>query len=102
MLRFIGGLSGIFPIRGYIRKCSRKTILFFESYADDVKCGYSTSANIAFNEGSLDGTVAPGKKMVGYYAVEVPEDTKVLTLEVDDSWLGGAATASFVLDVPAK
>ena len=51
---------------------SVSSVLLFEAYADDVKCSYSLSAAMAF-DGTLDGSLAPGKKLVGYYAVEVPE-----------------------------
>ena len=57
------------------------TLLLFEAYADDVKCNYSISAAAAFPDGTLDGTVAAGKKLVGWYAVEVPENWKTVELD---------------------
>lgn len=80
---------------------SISTLLLFDAYADDVKCDYSLNASIVFDEGTLDGTVSPGKKLVGYYAVEVPADTKKLDLEVKSSWLS-SSKAVFSLDVPAE
>jgi len=79
---------------------SMSSLLLFEAYADDIKCDYSIGAAMAFDEGTLDGALAAGKKMVGYYAVEVPKDTKTLSLEVAGSWLS-SSKATFVIDVPA-
>ena len=72
----------------------------FDAYADDVKCDYSLTAQMAFSEGTLDGELSAGKKMIGYFAVEVPTGTKQITLEVKSEWLSNSK-ASFVLDVPA-
>lgn len=65
---------------------SVSSILLFDAYADDVKCSYSLSAAMAF-DGTLDGSLAPGKKLVGYYAVEVPESWQKLELDVQSNWL---------------
>ena len=73
------------------------TILLFEGYADDVKCEYSFSAACAFDEGTLDGSIAPGKKLVGWYALEVPEDWQAIELQVQSDWLSNNA-AKFVFD----
>lgn len=63
------------------------TLLLFEGYADDVKTEYSLSASCAFNDGTLDGDIAPGKKLVGWYALEVPKDWETLELQVQSNWL---------------
>lgn len=63
------------------------TLLLFEGYADDIKCDYSLSAACAFDEGTLDGSVAPGKKLVGWYALEVPNDWSSIELQVQSTWL---------------
>ena len=65
------------------------SMLLFDAYADDVKCNYSISANTAFNEGMLDGEISAGKKLVGCYATEVPNDWQKLELEVKSDWLSG-------------
>lgn len=78
---------------------SISSLLLFDAYADDVKCEYSVSANMAFNEGTLDGPLSPGKKMVGYYAVEVSKDAKKLDLEIKSDWLS-SSKARFELDIP--
>lgn len=75
------------------------TILLFDVYADDVKCDYSVSAAVTFSEGTLDGTVSPGKKLIGYYAVEVPENTSVLDFGIKSSWLS-SDKVKFKIDVP--
>jgi len=74
------------------------SLLLFEGYADDIKCDYSFSANVGL-EGTLDGNVSPGKKLVGYYGVEVSKDAGVLELEVKSSWLG-SGKAVFTFDIP--
>lgn len=74
---------------------SVSSILLFDAYCDDVKCSYSISANCAFDEGTIDGTISPGKKMTGYYAVEIPENWKNLELQVKSSWIS-SSKASFV------
>jgi len=75
------------------------TLLLFDAYADDVKCDYSIGAALEFSDGTLDGSLSPGKKMVGYYALEVPVTTKKITLEVKSTWLSNSK-AEFVLDMP--
>lgn len=71
------------------------SLLLFDAYADDVKCSYSLSANVVFGDGTLDGEVSPGKKLVGWYAVEVPQDWQKLELEIQSSWLS-SKKAKFV------
>ncbi|MDR3311269.1 MAG: DUF4352 domain-containing protein [Oscillospiraceae bacterium] len=73
--------------------------LLFEAYADDVKLDQSIWASVEFSDGTLDGSLSPGKKMTGYYAVEVPDDAEVLELEVKSSWLS-SSKAIFVIDIP--
>ena len=71
------------------------SILLFEAYVDDVKCSESFSAAMAFNSEMLDGTIAPGKKLVGWYTLEVPENWKTLELHVQANWLSNS-NAKFV------
>lgn len=71
------------------------SLMLFNGYVDDVKCEYSFNAACAFDEGTLDGTVAPGKKLVGWYALEVPENWSVIDLEVKSDWLSNSS-AKFV------
>lgn len=51
----------------------------------------------AFSEGQLDGSIAPGKKLVGWYAVEASEKWSKLELNVRPSWLS-SKTAIFVFN----
>ena len=76
---------------------SVSSLLLFESYADDVKCEYSFNASCAVSEGQLDGSIAPGKKLVGWYAVEASEKWSKLELNVRPSWLS-SKTATFVFN----
>lgn len=71
------------------------SILLFEGYVDDVKADYSFTAVCAFEGGQLDGTIAPGKKLTGWYALEVPKDWKTIELHVKSNWLSGSS-AQFV------
>lgn len=61
---------------------SVSTLLMFEGYADDVKCDYSLSAATVFSDGTLDGSIAAGKKLVGWYALEVPENWSTIELVI--------------------
>jgi len=74
---------------------SISSLLLFDAYADDIKCEYSLSANAAFGDGTLDGEISSGKKLVGWYAVEVPEEWKQLELEVKSDWFSDSK-AKFV------
>ena len=71
------------------------SLLLFEAYADDVKCSESFYGSVVFDEGTLDGTIAPGKKMIGWYTVEVPVDWSEIELDVQSNWLSNS-TAKFV------
>lgn len=73
------------------------SLLLFEAYVDDVKCDYSFSAACAFDEGTLDGSVAPGKKLIGWYSLEVPENWKNIELEVQSNWLSNSS-AKFIFE----
>lgn len=71
------------------------SLLLFDAYADDIKCEYSLTANAAFGDGTLDGEISPGKKLVGWYAVEVPQEWNQLELEVKSDWFSDSK-AKFV------
>ncbi len=62
------------------------SVLMFEGYVDDVKCDYSFNAAVAF-EDTLDGSLAAGKKLVGWYALEVPKDWSAIELNIQNNWL---------------
>ena len=76
---------------------SLSSLLLFEAYADDIKVDYSFTASCVFDEGTLDGDLAPGKKMVGWYALEVPEDWATIELDVKADWLSNSS-ATFVFE----
>lgn len=71
------------------------SLLLFEGYADDVKCDYSFSAVSAFDGGTLDGSLAAGKKLIGWYALEVPENWSNIELDIQSTWLSNNS-AKFV------
>lgn len=74
---------------------SISSILLFEGYVDDVKCDYSLSAGAAFDGGTIDGSIAPGKKLIGWYALEVPRNWSNIELDVQSTWLSNNS-AKFV------
>lgn len=76
---------------------SISSLMMFSAYTDDVASDYSISAMMAFDENgnTLDGTLAPGKKLVGYYAVEAPEDWKNFEIQVQPDIMS-ETKASFV------
>lgn len=76
---------------------SVSTLLLFEGYVDDVKCDCSINASCAFDEGTLDGSVSAGKKLVGWYALEVPKNWKTIELQVQSNWLSNSS-AKFVFN----
>ncbi len=76
---------------------SISSLLLFDPYVDDVKCEYSLGANIDFGGGTLDGEIAAGKRMEGWYAVEVPANWTKIDLDVKSSWLSGSS-ARFVFN----
>ncbi len=71
------------------------SLLLFDAYVDDVSCDISFTAGAAFDGETVDGTVAPGKKLVGWYTVEVPQEWQELELQVKANWLSDS-TAKFV------
>ena len=73
------------------------SLLLFEGYVDDVKCEYSFAASAAFDEGTIDGSLAPGKKLVGWYPLELPEDWSKIELSVKADWLSNKV-AMFVFE----
>lgn len=73
------------------------SVLLFNGYVDDVSVGeYSVSAGMAFDE-SLDGTIAKGKKLVGWYSAEVPKDWKQLQIDFKPDMLS-ESRASFIIN----
>ncbi len=74
---------------------SVSSMLLFEAYANDIKCDYSINAACAFDEGTLDGSITPGKKLVGWYALEVPENWENIEIDVKADWLSDKS-AKFV------
>ena len=72
------------------------SILLFDAYVDGIKCEYSLFANTAFDGNSLDGDLAPGKKLVGYYATEIPEVWDEFELQVKSNyWSSSKAIFKF-------
>ena len=57
------------------------SLLDFDAYCDGFTCEYSFGANMAASQ-SLDGSVAPGKKMKGEIGFEVPKDWKEMELQI--------------------
>lgn len=67
------------------------SLISFEAYCNDYSTAVSLSALSAFSDkNQLDGTVAPGKKMNGIVAYEVPADWSKLEIEYSPSFWGKA------------
>jgi len=81
---------------------SISSILLFDAYVDDVKCDYSFSAECALDSSNhtLDGTLSPGKKMTGWYAVEVPENWQEIELQFVQDWLSSSTNAAKFVITP--
>lgn len=60
---------------------SISSLMEFNAYVDGVKCDLSISASCAFDEGTLDGDIAVGKKLIGWYALEVKQDWKEIEIQ---------------------
>lgn len=59
----------------------------FEAYVDDYSTSLSITAESSVEKDSLDGTIAPGKKMRGIIGYEVPRNWKVLEIYFNpDFW----------------
>ena len=69
------------------------SLLQFTAYVDDVKCNYSFSAVSAFSGGTLDGTIAAGKKLVGWYAVEAPENWTSIEIAFQEDLFSSSAVS---------
>ena len=65
------------------------SLLYFEGYVDDIKCDYSFNASCVFDK-TVDGSIAPGKKLEGWYSIEVPEDWEIIEIIVQEEILGSA------------
>lgn len=76
------------------------SMLLFDPYVDGTKEQLSAAAIVAFKKG-LDGTLASGKKMEGYYSLELSKKSKLLELQVQDSFLSGNK-AIFKINIPKK
>ena len=57
------------------------SMMSFTGYCDDYTCNYSITAIAAFEgKEQLDGEIAPGKKMRGIIAYEIPADWKKMEI----------------------
>jgi Telomeric repeat-binding factor 2. len=75
------------------------SMIMFNSYSDGVKLDYSFGATSGL-DGSLDGSISAGKKMIGYYGAEVDENAEKLEIEVNSGFLT-VGKAVFTFDIPA-
>ena len=74
------------------------SMMSFEAYCDDYTCTFSLGALMEKgNKNQLDGTVAAGKKLVGWYSVEAPENWSEIEISVKGDWLSDKA-ATFVFN----
>ncbi len=71
------------------------SLLLFDAYVDDVKCSESFSGSVAFGSETLNGTIAPGKKLVGWYVMEASENWSDIELSVQSTLISNSS-AKFV------
>lgn len=77
-----------------IQNCAKEgvnisSLLCFEAYCDDYSVDLSLSAECSVNASTLDGDIAPGKKMKGVIGYEVPADWKTLEIHfTPEVWFG--------------
>lgn len=63
------------------------SLMMFDAYQDGYSTSLSLTAEMEAGNESLDGTVAPGKKMKGTIGYEIPEGYKELEINVQtDAW----------------
>ncbi len=86
-----------FEIENISDKEQAVSSLLFDAYVDGVKSEYSFSASCVFDEGTLSGNIAPGKKLVGWYSLEVPENWGDVELIVRGNTISND-TATFVFE----
>lgn len=77
-----------------IQNCTKEemnisSLLCFEAYCDDYNVDLSLSAECSVNASTLDGNIAPGKKMKGIIGYEVPAEWKTLEIHfTPEVWFG--------------
>lgn len=74
---------------------SISSLLLFEAYVDDVKASQSISGATALAESTLDGTIAAGKKIIGWYVIEVAENWSEIEINAKAELLS-SSSATFV------
>ena len=72
------------------------SLMLFSAYVDDTKADTELMVPSEFSEGSLDGTLASGKSMEGYFVVQAGTEWQQLQLDVQSEWLSNVK-AQFVL-----
>jgi len=71
------------------------SLLLFDAYVDGTKVDMEWMPPGDLSEGSLDGALAAGKNMQGYYVVQAGTDWSEIQLDVKSEWLG-TAKAEFI------
>lgn len=74
------------------------SMLLFDPYVDGVKTSLDISSAVVFEEGTLDGSLSAGKKMEGYYALQVSQSAAEIQLEVKADILS-SSKATFKLSL---
>ncbi|MCL2678291.1 MAG: DUF4352 domain-containing protein [Clostridiales bacterium] len=60
---------------------SISSLMMFTAYADGFAVSFSLSAEVFFGD-TLGGTISPGKKLQGYYALEVPANWQEIEIQI--------------------
>jgi len=72
------------------------SILLFNAYVDGTKVDVNLMPPGDLSDGTLDGTLAAGKSMEGYYVVQAGSEWSEIQLDVQSSWLSNTK-AEFVI-----
>lgn len=65
------------------------SIMCFDAYVDDYSTSLSITAESSVEKETLDGTIAPGKKMKGIIGYEVPSDWETLEIHFTPGFWSG-------------
>lgn len=82
------------------KEISVSSMMSFDSYCDDYKLDFSSSALMASSTDKrqqMDGSIVAGKKLNGWIGLEVPTDWKTIEINYKDNvWL--SSNFKFVID----
>jgi len=79
---------------------SISTLVQFDSYVGNTMVDEDLMAEFFFFNPNFSGTVAPGKTLSGWYAVEVPINSKTLVINIKEGTLWNGTKIEFAIPIP--